>query len=283
MRATLDGRPAAPAVAVVGTWDPFFSDHQELCRTLVRDAHARGLAAAAILLHPSPTRFIGSMFGADELPVYDDVQARIWRMRRCGLDAVVTVRLSGRDIDLGAAEFFDVVTGALEIDELWLGARQSLGRGPAGSQQTIAEQAQRHAIRLRILPDPPEDIRVSRRSVERLLVSGQIAEAIHQVGHPPIWRRPRSGRLRLAWQPGSYEAAPLNDPGAPYSAARLRVTLAADKAVSVLDWPETRAKYLAFVSGPSDAVPDRSPVFVPFADVPAGGRERAGTLEEVPA
>ncbi|MGH2589057.1 MAG: hypothetical protein ACRDJE_29385 [Dehalococcoidia bacterium] len=250
MHPTLYGRLNAPAVTIVGTWDPFLPNHQELCEALVRDAHARGLAAAAILLHPSPKRFL---FGAEHAPVYDDIHARIWRMHQCGIDAVLKLRMFNRDIDLGAVEFFDVVTRALEVDELWLGARQSLGRWTAGSQLTITEQAQRHAIRLRILPDPPKDPRPPRRSVERLLASGQIAEAIDEVGHPPIWRRPRSGRLHLAWQPGVYETAPLSDLGAPLSGARLRVTLAADKTVPVLDWPDADARFLAFVSGPSDA------------------------------
>ncbi|MGH2587355.1 MAG: hypothetical protein ACRDJE_20765, partial [Dehalococcoidia bacterium] len=144
MHATLFGRIDAPAVAIVGTWDPFLPVHQDLCDTLVRHARERGLASAAILLHPNPFRFI---VGPDAAPAYEDVHARIWQIRQCGLDGVLKVHLTRRDVDLGAAEFFDVVTPALDISELWLGARQSFGRGPGGSRQAIEEQAARRGIR----------------------------------------------------------------------------------------------------------------------------------------
>lgn len=267
MHPTLIGRTAAPAVAVVGTWDPFLPVHQELCEELVSYARERGLASVAIMLHPSPARFI---YGADEAPVYDDIHTRTWQMRRSGVDAVLKIRLCSGDINLGAAEFFDVLTGALDVRELWLGARQSFGRGAPGSQQAIQEQVERRAIKVRILQDPPGGIRFSRRTIEQLLAAGRLAEAIRQVGHAPIWRRPPSRRLRLAWQPGIYEAAPLDDLGASCNGAPLRVTLAAGRAMPVLDWPETRAKYLAFLSGPSDATPVEWPGTPTFAGVAVG-------------
>jgi len=132
-----------------------------------------------------------------------------------------------------------------------------LGSGPGGSTQTIAALCAKRKITLKRLPTSRE----SRMSGEArsLLSNGRLREAIQLVGRPPVWSRPRSGKLRLAWRVGDYLAVPLPEPTAQPSGAPLHVHLeAVDHQPAILRWPDPDIRWLAFV-GTSTARPsDRS-------------------------
>jgi FAD synthetase len=248
MKATLFGHITAPVAAIVGVYDPFLPQHQELILELVSSAHKRALAAVAIVLDPAPPLLL---YGASEWPVYEDFQVRLRRMRRCGLDSVVRVRLSRKDLDAGAADLLEVVYSHFCIKELWLGERQSLGVGPAGSNSTISALADQHKIRLRRLPTLQRSAK--RIDVRQLLTSGHVAEARSAVGHPPVRSRPSSGRLRLAWATGLYRAIPLDRPEGVTTSTPLKVFVNAESTgLPSIDWPDREIRYLAFMSGPGD-------------------------------
>jgi len=252
MKATLHGTIDRPAVAAVGVWDPYRPAYEDLFGALRARGRERRLSSLAILLDPNPFMFLA---GADVCPVYDDVRARIDLMLG-SVDGVLRLRFARRDVDGGAAEFFEAVSGQVAVAELWLGARQSLGRGAAGCGETIAAMASRYRTDLRILPEPPRSTKAAKWSVQYLLRAGRLAEAIAEVGRPPVWRRPRSGRLHLAWRPGVYVAVPLERAGAAVSAERLRLQLSDDgPGLPSLVWPDPRIRYLAFISGPGDTTP----------------------------
>src|SRR5215211_2664011 len=196
MKTTLYGRTHAPAAAIVGVWDPFLPRHEQLCASLAASARERSLASLAIVLHPNPPALIN---GDRLFPAYEDVHARAWRLRAHGIDAVLLLRMTRADADRGAAAFFDAVLAAVPLAELWLGHAQSLGRGQAGASAAIAELAASHGVRLRALPPPPSEGRGAAYEAIKLLGEGRLAEAIGRVGHPPVWRRPRSGVLALPW------------------------------------------------------------------------------------
>ena len=115
------------------------------------------------------------------------------------------------DADAGATEFFDSVLAGMPLPELWLGRSQSFGRGQAGSQATIARLAEQRGVRRHVLPRPPAEGANAGYQALRLLADGRLADAIDQVGYPPVWRRPRSALLRLPWRPGRYRAARLEE------------------------------------------------------------------------
>jgi hypothetical protein len=58
MRAALFGCGGRPALAVIGSWDPFVRAHRRLMRELSRRARLRSLTSLAIVLDPHPARFI---------------------------------------------------------------------------------------------------------------------------------------------------------------------------------------------------------------------------------
>jgi FAD synthase len=250
MKPTLFGQVDRPAVAVVGVWDPLLPRHTALCTALAASARERSLASVVIVLHPNPPALI---IGDRYFPTYDDVHARVWRLRACGVDAVLMLRMTRADTARGAAAFFDSVLTAVPLAELWLGERQTLGRGPEGAPCAIADLAAMHGVRLRVLPPPPAEGAGAAYQALTLLAGGRLAEAIAYVGHPPVWRRPRSGVLPLPWRPGRYRAVPLSHPGEPANGAEITVSLRSRaRGRPALLWPDPQTRYLAFVGGVAD-------------------------------
>ncbi|MBI2762125.1 MAG: hypothetical protein HYX51_11950 [Chloroflexi bacterium] len=256
MKTTLYGEIDRPVVAVIGVWDPFLPRHEQLCTELAAAARERSLASVAIMLHPNPPALLTS---DEAFPVYDDVHARVWRLHARGIDAVLKVQMTRADVDFGAAELFDAVLAAVPLAELWLGQKQSLGRGRAGSHQVIAELAGQHGVKLCMMPPPPAEAHGAGYQALKLLTDGRLAEAIVHVGHPPIWRRPKSGVLRLPWRPGRYRAVPLDHPDALPSGPEITLTLARRAhRRPAMRWPDRQTRYLAFVAGSADEAPARA-------------------------
>lgn len=248
MRASLHGRLSGPAVAVVGVWDPLVPAHRDLFEQVSCHAERAGLSSLAVLIDPDPALV---MRGRADWPVYDDARARGARLRAAGIDAVLRLRFEHGDLAYGAAEFFDLIGVLATLRELWIGAHQSLGRGPLGSRDTIARLAQERGISL--CPLPPVRLLPSGYDVRQALASGQIARAATMVGRHPVRSRPSRGKLRLAWQPGIYRVLPLSSPIAPPRGTPIEVELVADgNGVPGLAWPNPDAPYIAFVEGPGD-------------------------------
>jgi FAD synthase len=248
MRATLYGKIVGPAIAVVGVWDPLLHAHQELFERVYCQARRNGLTSLAIVIDPDPALV---MRGAAKWPVFDDVRTRIQRLRSAGIDAILHLRFVQDDLNAGVAEFFALVEAHATLAELWLGAHQTIGRGPNGSQQAILEAAEQRGIQLYRLPivkllPPPYEIRQS-------LAAGRVAEVVSWVGRAPIRSRPRSDTRRLAWCPGRYRALPLASLTAPTTEAPLEIELVdRPRGLPTFQWPHRDIKYLAFVAGPAD-------------------------------
>lgn len=253
MKAVVHGHISGPVVAVVGSYDPFLPEHRQLMEQLGCYAHQHSLSAVAIVLDPAPPLHL---YGPSEWPVYEDVNVRIHRMLRCGLDGVLRIRFFKKDLNATAADFFALAGSYFRIEELWLGGRQTLGVGPGGSQRTIAELAEQQGIRLDYLSRPGHS--TSRLSIHHFLMTGCISEASNAIGHPPVRSRPKSGKLRLAWSPGCYRVVPLDRLDAAVTGPALELTLTPEATgLPGLQWPDRRIKYLAFVSGPGDQSQER--------------------------
>lgn len=273
MRATQHGRLIGPAVAVVGVWDPFLASHKSLLEDLRDRAVESRRSSVAVLIDPSPGTFgsFKARYGTAGWPVYDSVPARIRLMRDLRLDAVLRMRFQKRDFDVTAAQFLDAVRARVDLEELWLGALQLLGPGTQGARAAVADYADRHGFRLTILPLPP----VGTYDVRALLASGRLADAIDVVGRPPIWSRPPSGALRLAWRPGPYRATGLETWGVIATRTELEVTLTAEpRGRPKLIWPDPDIRYLEFTAGPADLIPTTGPAKAEASKKfsPGGGR-----------
>ena len=249
MLVQVQGRVTQPVVAVVGVWDPFLVDHQDLFAQLCAHARQHALSASVVVIDPDP---VALLHGAAQVPVYDDLATRIALMRDCQLDAILRLRFAKQDLMAGAADFFAALQGTVQMQELWLGARQTLGSGASGSFQAIQECAAEHHTAIQRLPDV--SLKAAVRTIRALLASGRVAEAAALVGRPPVRTRPRGNTLRFAWRAGAYQVAPLAAPTAHRPGVPFTLQLEPDPdGLCHATWPDRRIKYLVFLSGPGDA------------------------------
>ncbi|HVA89953.1 MAG TPA: hypothetical protein VNL71_08915, partial [Chloroflexota bacterium] len=229
MNARMYGRLEGRAIGVVGVWDPLTVTHRALFEQVRCQAARRGLSSLAVVIDPDPARFI---WNREPWPVFNDVHTRGELLRALGIDAMLHLRFHKGDLAAGAREFFDQVGEHAELAELWLGAKQSLGRGPNGSQEMIAELAAERSISLHLLPSPAaEQTKISGAGavhpieVRKRLAEGRIEAAGMAVGCLPMRRRPRGATLRVAWAPGCYQALTLAQPAAPATGGTIEVDL----------------------------------------------------------
>lgn len=247
MRAAVHGRITRPAAVVVGAWDPFVGAHRALFDQLAEQARAQSLDPVAIVLDPSPVLFL---HGRSEYPVYDDIHSRLRLMLGSSLEGVVRVLFTRRDVDGTAAELLDAVFDAgVEIRELWLGERQSLGPGPSGTPRAIRALGKRHGFSVVHLPSA----RFPKTSVRELLREGRLVEARAAVGHPPLRSRPRGSSVSVAWRTGPYRAVPVTAPDGRRAGEPLMLDLIPGRGrMATFEWPGREVHYLAFLSGPGD-------------------------------
>lgn len=246
MRGTLFGSLTRPAVAVVGVWDPLMDAHEEMLLGLRSEASLSGRSSLVIAIDPDPAQHL---YGAAACPVYNDLSTRVERLLGLGVDGVLVVDFAPADLDAGARELLDVIQPWSSIAELWLGARQSLGRMERGSALTIDALAADRGFRVRRLPMR----QLGTAGVRELLRAGRIRDAIALGLSPPMRKRPASNRLSMSWREGSYDAVPQVDARPIAGKESLRVELRSNTSeLAELDWPSDEIEYLAFVAGPGD-------------------------------
>jgi hypothetical protein len=220
--------------------------HSEMIFDLHREASRSDCSSLVVAIDPDPAQHL---FGAAAFPVYNDLPTRVERLLGLGVDAVLVVDFAPDDLEAGARELLDVVQPWASIAELWLGARQSLGRMERGNARTIDALAAERGFRVRRLPMR----HLGTAAVRDLLRAGRIRDATALGLLPPMRKRPASGRLSMSWREGSYDAVPLVNAGPVAGKACLHVELTlAGPDLADVNWPSDDIEYLAFVAGPGD-------------------------------
>jgi hypothetical protein len=242
-------------VAVVGAFDPLSDAHFDLFHQMSRAGTDTGLAALAIILFPAPATFVNPRY--DGCLAYSALEARLALIREFGNVRVLVVRMTNLDIDASCEDFVDLLNTRVNLRELWLGPNQSLGRGRQGSYDAIAALAKTRRISLRRLGG--QSGLLAGRGALNLASQGKLRDAIRATGHPPIWGRPRAGRLQLHWPPGRYLALPIAEPSFSLRVTRQPVPIEIHR-ISPLrryfEWPSREIRWLLFARGPADT--DRS-------------------------
>jgi FAD synthetase len=249
MKCELHGNSPGPAIGAIGVWDPLLGHHRGLLSLLRASARKVSKSALIIAIDPDPGQYVS---GRTDWPVYNDVRLRAELLCDAGADAVLAVHFSPADIDLAASDLFELVQQHCTLSEVWLGATQTLGRGPKGNASAIDECGRLFGFSVKRLRPTGNNI-VSSGLVRHLLHQGRLAEAVRLVGAPPVWQRPPGGVLRLPWPSGAYEAASVDgmmgsDPGSTRT-----VTLHPEyPGRSRLLWETDFGERVSFRSGPAD-------------------------------
>lgn len=249
----IHGTLRRPVALVIGTWDPFLPNHEELLHRLKEYADANDVDSAVVMLDPPPAKFLP---GKWRWPYFDDTSVRVARLLQCGVSAVIHAQFRSEHLLLGAAEIFDALLSATPIAEAWIGAHQSLGRGSGGDFERIAALGQEHGFRVTRLraSDTPNDHSYQART---FLSEGMIQSAHAVVGHAPTFSRPAGKTpVLVAWPAGEYQVVPLSKIDAPLHGTPIPVTLReVEPGFSNFDWICPESPYLAFIAGPNGVRP----------------------------
>lgn len=262
MDATLYGQVTHPAIIFCGAWDPILPEHLQIVNRMIDNARSKGLCNALIIFDPAPASFVLKKINSNANWVnYTETNVTIQYLLEAGLDAVLHVHFKPEYLDMGVTEFFDTVLAHMRVAEFWFGAKQSLGRGPAGSQTEIVKQARERQIRLRRLSIV--DTEKMGNQARFYLSNGSIEKAIACTGHPPIRKRPSSlqSPITLPWSSGIYRAIPTRYNSFKNATVKtlepIPITMEQANPIKgintvAFNWPDPQIEYLTFVSGPND-------------------------------
>ena len=255
MNATLYGQVNKPALAFMGSWDPILPEHIQLVKRMVNEASSKGFAPLLIMLDPAPAAFLMKE-NPEEWVVYNETEVRVHNLLKHGLSGVLCIHFEKKHLAYGAAEMFATICHHVELAEFWFGAKQTFGRGPAGSQPVTIRLARERNIRLYRLADL--GVLEKGGNVRNHLANGAPATATLQAQYPPIRTRPLNNELHLPWHPGKYQVLPITDLNqvnhiSLCNDAKLNIILRPETdSTSLTEWPDPKINYLVFVSGPQD-------------------------------
>jgi len=245
------GKVLKRAIVTVGSWDPFLSIHRHLLLEQSHEAKSRQLSSVIVILDPNPATFIKR----DKVwPVFDDVAARRDFATSCGIDGILQINFRPSDLELGVDHLIDALENYITMEEIWLGASQSLGRADRGNNQHIESLAKKKGFKMKRLPKT--QVEHLSEQVRRSLAVGDINTASRVAGRSPQWGRPIDDEIRLAWRPGTYLTQEISgfNPSSLHvdSSPKYKIKLkSVAEGTSVGKWPGAR-KRLAFISGPND-------------------------------
>ena len=248
MRIHLQGQCRKPAALVIASWEPFLPQHESLCRELVASCQARGLSPVVAFLYPPAGRL---NFGCEGFQPYEPFSRKLSLIRATGVEALLLVKFESRtDLQISSRAFFTAVCSKITLQDVWLGASQSLGTGPENSSKGIRVVGVEQGFNVRILP--PEENNAP--LVRALLSRGYIAAAASIAGRPPLVRRSTSDSISLSLPPGVYRVSPVNSP----QDLRVLELTKSKGAMCKGRWPFPSERLMELMEGPGDTQ-DKSP------------------------
>lgn len=197
MEGEMLGSVTKRALLLVGTWDPFMKQHQQLIRQAADYAEQNDKQCVTVIVHPNPSAFIHD---PPKWVTYDDLAVRIELLQKYGSSASLLLKFNQNDLSAASDEFFELMALHLRVSDLWLGADQALGTGHRGSSRYLDDAAKSRNVQLKRLP--PNRLKAFSAKARHLISVGEFAAAAEVVGRPPVWKIPSSGRLATSWPEG---------------------------------------------------------------------------------
>ncbi len=246
----LHGMLTRPTALMIGSWDPFLPSHEKILCDMRQYADRNDFDTAVVLLNPPPASYLP---GNEGWPLYDDMVVRLHKLLRCGVSGVIEVEFERQHLQLGAADICDTLESVTSIADMWIGPRQTLGRGSQGNYEQLLMLGKARGFNVTRLSEPYESKDLSGQ-VRSLIRRGRIHQAHGLVGRAPTLACPMDSMQHIVtWPSGTYHAFPLPCIDSPLATDTVAVMLhATDAGVSQFEWPCPASPYLAFVAGAAD-------------------------------
>jgi riboflavin kinase/FMN adenylyltransferase len=181
--------PNRPCAVTVGVFDGVHLGHLHLVNALKERAAAHGLASCVVTLHPDPVQVLRP----DVRVAYvTSLEERIELLQAAGVDAVAPLTFTSEVAELSAADFVELLHGALGMRFLLMGPDHAFGRGREGTPARVAEIGSELGFEVETLPQPLEGTSgaVSSTAIRRALSEGEMELAARLLGRPYSLRGP---------------------------------------------------------------------------------------------
>lgn len=237
---------------LVGTWFPILPSHVGLFEKIISKSIKKKIGATAILIDPHPSKYISSEESWIEI---ESAFIRAHRLIELGFHQVIVATFELSDLDLGAANFLDKIRKISEIDTLYLGRRQSFGRGATNSQNAIKAYAEKYGFNTKLLNR--DKFRRESNKVKNHIKEGKIVPFNQDVGNNIVWCLDELRKTNLCWPDGEYYISLVENIKSAFdchSGHRRAITITNGFVdLSVLNLPaETNIRWVVFYNGPND-------------------------------
>lgn len=173
-----------PTVLTIGTFDGLHLGHQALLVQLKAAAHRRQAQSAVITFHPRPKTVL-----APDRPHNDYLttpEERVALFTALGLDVLILTPFTLEFAQTTAYDFMKLLTGQINLVELWSGHDFALGKNREGNVKRLAKLGQEFNYTVHTFTPVLVDGQVvSSTQIRQLLLAGQVRQATQLLGRYP--------------------------------------------------------------------------------------------------
>ena len=169
-----------PSMVTIGVFDGLHRGHQYLIRSLVAEAHERGLLAGVMTFHPHPDEVL---HGSKRRYYLTTVEERAALLASMGVDYLVTHPFNREVMKVRAADFVDQLVTHMRLKCLWVGADFALGHKREGNVAFLTARGAEKGFDVRAIPlvDSEGDV-VSSTNIRAALLEPDLASASNWLG-----------------------------------------------------------------------------------------------------
>ena len=165
----------------VGVFDGVHRGHQQIMKRLTAGAHANGVPAVVLTFDPHPAKVLGR--GMIKLLTLPGERAKL--LGEQGVDVVVTHPFDMEVADTTALNFMKRLKTQLGLDHLVLGYDAVLGKNREGNTARLTEIGSELGYTVETVSALSDESGViSSTEIRKLITLGNVAEAVHLLGHP---------------------------------------------------------------------------------------------------
>jgi riboflavin kinase / FMN adenylyltransferase len=174
------GRPRV--VLTIGKLDGVHAGHRHLLAHVIAEADRRGVAAAAVVLHPDPA----TVLSGRRVPLLTTVPERQRRLQAFGVRHVWPIPFDRALADLTPEAFVDRLSGPFELAAVVISPDFAFGRGRSGTPEALAELGTARGFDVVVAqPLVVAGEKVGSRAIRARIATGDIAGAATLLRQPP--------------------------------------------------------------------------------------------------
>lgn len=187
------------SILAIGTWSPLFPADVKNIERMIQDAKISKMSVCLVLFYPKPGEIL---FDRSEAR-YDCVQAIINKLLELGVDKIIRIRMTKRDLEGNAHDFLRVMKSKYGIKKLYLGSHQSLGFATQGNKYAIRDACKLLKISIVYFQKSIQRDKELRSFKESIQI-GDVRKMRTLLKRDAIWVNLGKKQYNIGWKVGLY-------------------------------------------------------------------------------